>query len=148
MITLETLIEESKSDLEIDILTIGDQNGEIVNTQLMIGKWLEYQQIYKSKLLTMSIEYKKITGLRTLYYYGKLSDKEINNLGWEIHGNKISKSELMSWIDCDKYISEYKLKYEMTKQTLYLIDKTLDLLGDKRWSVKNLIDFKRFMEAS
>ena len=84
-------------------------------------------------------------GLRTLYYYGKLSDKELNKLGWEHHGFLIkSKTELAPFVDSDEILVPLKLKFEKLNQTLEFIDKTLDQINAKSWAIKNYIDWKKF----
>jgi hypothetical protein len=142
MTSLNELVQEAKKDLEINEL---DVDNTIVSTQLMIGKWLEYQQKYKDILIFESIEYRRMCGLRTLYYYGKLSDKELNKLGWEHHGFLIkSKTELAPFVDSDEIIVPLKLKFDKLNQTLEFIDKTLDQINAKSWAIKNYIDWKKF----
>ena len=62
---------------------------------------------------------------------------------------KILKADLHVWADSDLDIVKSKKSLIMLKQLIQLIDKTLDILIDqKKWTIKNYIDYKKFIEGN
>ena len=119
------------------------------HNQNLIGKWMTYQQVYQTKYQFLELDHKIVVAEKTKYYTGKLSEDEIISRGWEIEGTKILKADLHIWSDSDTEIIKSKKSLIMLKQIIILIDKTLDILIDqKKWTIKNYIDYKKFIEGN
>jgi len=145
-VKLAELTQESEKDIKIDYLKLAD---EIVHNQNLIGKWMTHQQVYEIKYQFLEIEHKKLLAIKTKYYTGKMSEDEIVARGWEIEGTKILKSDLNIWIDDDEEIIKSKKNLLILKQIITLIDKTIDILIDqKKWTIKNFIDYKKWLEGN
>lgn len=145
-VKLAELTQESEKDIKIDYLKLAD---EIVHNQNLIGKWMTHQQVYEIKYQFLEIEHKKLLAIKTKYYTGKMSEDEIMSRGWEIEGTKILKSDLNIWLDDDEEIIKSKKNLLILKQIITLIDKTIDILIDqKKWTIKNFIDYKKWLEGN
>lgn len=145
-VKLAELTQESEKDIKIDYLKLAD---EIVHNQNLIGKWMTHQQVYEIKYQFLEIEHKKLLAIKTKYYTGKMSEDEIVARGWEIEGTKILKSDLNIWLDDDEEIIKSKKNLLILKQIITLIDKTIDILIDqKKWTIKNFIDYKKWLEGN
>ena len=140
------LMKESETDIKINFLRLEE---ELPHNQNLIGKWMTYQQVYQTKYQFLELDHRIVVAEKTKYYTGKLSEDEILAKGWEIEGTKILKTDLHVWTDSDLDIVKSKKNLLILKQLIQLIDKTLDILIDqKKWTIKNYIDYKKFIEGN
>jgi|TARA_B100001093_G_scaffold264395_1_gene252811 hypothetical protein len=145
-VKLSEMLQEAEQDIKIDFLKLQD---ELVHNQNLIGKWMTHQQIYQTKYQFLELGYKQLLASKTKYYTGKMSEDEILSKGWEIEGTKILKADLNIWVDDDDEMIKSKKQLLLLKQIITLIDKTLDILIDqKKWTVKNYIDWKKWLEGN
>ena len=140
------LMKESEKDIKIDFLRLQE---ELPHNQNLIGKWMTYQQVYQTKYQFLELDHRIVVAEKTKYYTGKFSEDEIIARGWEVEGTKILKADLHVWADSDLDIVKSKKSLILLKQLIQLIDKTLDILIDqKKWTIKNYIDYKKFIEGN
>tara|TARA_R110002074_G_scaffold163476_4_gene322986 strand:- start:2212 stop:2667 length:456 start_codon:yes stop_codon:yes gene_type:complete len=145
-VKIAELMKESEIDIKINFLKLDE---ELPHNQNLIGKWMTYQQVYQTKYQFLELDHKIVVAEKTKYYTGKFSEDEIISRGWEVEGTKILKADLHVWSDSDKDIVKSKKNLIMLKQIITLIDKTLDILIDqKKWTIKNYIDYKKFIEGN
>ena len=140
------LMKESETDIKINFLRLEE---ELPHNQNLIGKWMTYQQVYQTKYQFLELDHRIVVAEKTKYYTGKFSEDEIIARGWEVEGTKILKADLHVWADSDLDIVKSKKSLILLKQLIQLIDKTLDILIDqKKWTIKNYIDYKKFIEGN
>jgi len=145
-VKMAELMKESEKDIKIDFLRLQE---ELPHNQNLIGKWMTYQQVYQTKYQFLELDHRIVVAEKTKYYTGKFSEDEIISRGWEVEGTKILKADLHVWADSDLDIVKSKKSLIMLKQLIQLIDKTLDILIDqKKWTIKNYIDYKKFIEGN
>ena len=145
-VKMAELMKESETDIKINFLRLEE---ELPHNQNLIGKWMTYQQVYQTKYQFLELDHRIVVAEKTKYYTGKLSEDEILAKGWEIEGTNILKADLHVWSDSDLDIVKSKKSLIMLKQLIQLIDKTLDILIDqKKWTIKNYIDYKKFIEGN
>ena len=110
---------------------------------------MTYQQVWETKYQFLDLEYRQLLASKTKYYTGKMSEDEIISKGWEIEGTKILKADLNIWVDDDNDMIKAKKKMLILKQIITIIDKTIDILVDqKKWTIKNFIDYKKWLEGN
>jgi len=145
-VKIAELMTESEKDIKINFLKLEE---ELPHNQNLIGKWMTYQQVYQTRYQFLELDHKIVVAEKTKYYTGKFSEDEIISRGWEVEGTKILKADLHIWSDSDAEIVKSKKSLIMLKQIITLIDKTLDILIDqKKWTIKNYIDYKKFIEGN
>lgn len=145
-VKLAELTQESEKDIKIDFLKLTE---ELAHNQNLIGKWMTYQQVWETKYQFLDLEYRQLLASKTKYYTGKMSEDEIISKGWGIEGTKILKTDLNIWIDDDNDMIKAKKKMLILKQIINIIDKTIDILVDqKKWTIKNFIDYKKWLEGN
>ena len=119
------------------------------NPVMTTSEWMTYQQVYQTKYQFLELDHRIVVAEKTKYYTGKFSEDEIIARGWEVEGTKILKADLHVWADSDLDIVKSKKSLILLKQLIQLIDKTLDILIDqKKWTIKNYIDYKKFIEGN
>ena len=140
------MTQESEKDIKIDFLKLTE---ELAHNQNLIGKRMTYQQVWETKYQFLDLEYRQLLASKTKYYTGKMSEDEIISKGWEIEGTKILKADLNIWVDDDNDMIKAKKKMLILKQIINIIDKTIDILVDqKKWTIKNFIDYKKWLEGN
>jgi hypothetical protein len=145
-VKLAELTQESEKDIKIDFLKLTE---ELAHNQNLIGKWMTYQQVWEIKYQFLDLEYRQLLASKTKYYTGKMSEDEIISKGWGIEGTKILKADLNIWVDDDNDMIKAKKKMLILKQIITIIDKTIDILVDqKKWTIKNFIDYKKWLEGN
>ena len=145
-VKLAELTQESEKDIKIDFLKLTE---ELAHNQNLIGKWMTYQQVWETKYQFLDLEYRQLLASKTKYYTGKMSEDEIISKGWGIEGTKILKADLNIWVEDDNDMIKAKKKMLILKQIITIIDKTIDILVDqKKWTIKNFIDYKKWLEGN
>ena len=145
-VKLAEFTQESEKDIKIDFLKLTE---ELAHNQNLIGKWMTYQQVWETKYQFLDLEYRQLLASKTKYYTGKMSEDEIISKGWGIEGTKILKADLNIWVDDDNDMIKAKKKMLLLKQIITIIDKTIDILVDqKKWTIKNFIDYKKWLEGN
>ena len=145
-VKLAELTQESEKDIKIDFLKLTE---ELAHNQNLIGKWMNYQQVWETKYQFLDLEYRQLLASKTKYYTGKMSEDEIISKGWGIEGTKILKADLNILVDDDNDMIKAKKKMLILKQIITIIDKTIDILVDqKKWTIKNFIDYKKWLEGN
>tara|TARA_B100000768_G_C11260363_1_gene368487 strand:- start:47 stop:502 length:456 start_codon:yes stop_codon:yes gene_type:complete len=145
-VKIAEMMQESEKDIKINFLKLEE---ELPHNQNLIGKWMTYQQVYQTRYQFLELDHKIVVAEKTKYYTGKYSEDEILEKGWAVEGTKILKADLHIWTDSDVEIVKSKKNLLLLKQIITLIDKTLDILIDqKKWTIKNYIDYKKFIEGN
>lgn len=141
---LKYLIEESKEDIQINFLELINELNRIPT---QVGKWLTYHQVQRQKMILIETDYKKMVALKTKFYMGKMDDDEREKYGWPLEGTKVLKADLHMWLDSDDELIKEKHKYKMQEQIVSFIETTINIIQDKKWSIKNYIEWKKWTEG-
>ena len=144
MIDLENILDMWKKDSEIDDIRLDEASKKGASLH---SKYLELLSIYKLQLRKKEAEFNVLLKNKWLWYNGKLSKDEIDNLGWEydaLNGLKILKGEMDHYYDTDPEIrkSEERLTYYRT-----VIDTLMDIISSLTWrhqNIKNIIEWRKF----
>jgi hypothetical protein len=142
---IHDLMEEAKKDLNIDITKVTE---EIINTSNIARKWLDLKTQQAAKINLLVADHKRLEAKKRKYYTGKYSDQEIIALGWELNGNKILKGDVQLWLDDDDDIITSQNKLAHQKEIQNYIESVISQIDQKRWTLKNYIDYKRFLEGN
>lgn len=148
MLNLEDILKMWAKDSEIDDIRLDDASK---NTAKLHAKYLEMLSISKLQIRRKELEFKTLLKNKWLWYNGKLSKTEIDNLGWEydaLNGLKILKGEMDYYYDADPHIQEAQARIDYLKT---LIDTLEEIINNIRWrhsTIKNMIDWRRFESGS
>lgn len=148
MLNLEDILKMWAKDSEIDDIRLDDASK---NTAKLHAKYLEMLSISKLQMRRKELEFKTLLKNKWLWYNGKLSKTEIDNLGWEydaLNGLKILKGEMDYYYDADPHIQEAQARIDYLKT---LIDTLEEIINNIRWrhsTIKNMIDWRRFESGS
>lgn len=134
---IETLWEQ---DSKIDRT---DLDNESLKIPMLHSKYYKIYLREKIQLKSEELEYKQFYKLKHEYYNGKLSQQELNDLGWEPF-QFVLKNDLQVYIDADKDVITRLLKLQVQREKVELLENIIKTLNGRGFLIKNAIDFIRF----
>jgi len=144
MIDLENILDMWKKDSEIDDIRLDEASKKGASLH---SKYLELLSIYKLQLRKKEAEFNVLLKNKWLWYNGKLSKDEIDNLGWEydaLNGLKILKGEMDYYYNSDPHIQNSKNRIDYIKTTIDTLEEIINTLRWRHSTIKNMIDWRRF----
>ena len=113
--TLEQIHAMWQKDCRIDALAIDEASRQ---TPELHAKYLQLLSEFKLKLKQAEFKQKELMKYKWLWYNGKLSQEEIERLGWvpdPFDGLKILKGEMEHYVEADPELVESEAKIEYLK---------------------------------
>ena len=144
MLNLEDVLKMWAEDSPIDDIRLDEASK---NTAKLHAKYLEMLSVTKLQLKRRDMEFKVLLKNKWLWYNGKMSKDQIDQLGWEydaLNGLKILKGEMDYYYNADPHIQEAQAKIDYLKT---LIETLEEIINNIRWrhsTIKNMIDWRRF----
>ena len=132
-------------DCEIDDIELDSASLEVPKLHA------KYLDLLTSKmLLSKQYQMKYDTLLRDkwMWYNGKFSKDELKALGWEQFDLKIMKADLHYVFNADKDLQELKAKQEYIKITIDYLKDCMQNITWRHQTIKNTIDWRRFMAGN
>ena len=142
--TLDQILEMWKKDSVIDDIRLDEASKD---GAALHSKYLELLSINKLQLKRRDAEFKILLKNKWLWYNGKLTKDQIDQLGWEydaLNGLKILKGEMDYYYDADPHIQEANARIDYLKT---MIDTLEEIISNIRWrhsTIKNMIDWRKF----
>lgn len=138
---IEALWEQ---DIKIDRTELDTESLKIPSLH---GKYYKIYLREKVQLKAEEQSYKQYHKLKHEYYTGKLSQSELNELGWEPF-QFVLKNDLQVYMDADKDLCERLLKLSVQKEKVQYLEDIIKTLNTRGFLIKNAIDFIRFTSGS
>jgi hypothetical protein len=146
--TLDQILEMWKKDSVIDDIRLDEASKD---GAALHSKYLELLSINRLQLKRRDAEFKILLKNKWLWYNGKLTKDQIDQLGWEydaLNGLKILKGEMDYYYDADPHIQEANARIDYLKT---MIDTLEEIISNIRWrhsTIKNMIDWRKFESGS
>ena len=144
MLQLDEIIEMWKKDSVIDEMNLDEASLKSANLH---SKYLEMISIYKLQLKKREADFKVLLKNKWLWYNGKMSKDQIDDLGWEydaLNGLKVMKGDMDYYYDSDPHIQEAQAKIEYIKTIIETLKEIMDNIKWRHQSIKNAIDWRKF----
>lgn len=144
MLQLDEIIEMWKKDSAIDEMNLDEAS---LKSAKLHSKYLEMISIYRLQLKKREADFKILLKNKWLWYNGKMSKDQIDDLGWEydaLNGLKVMKGDMDYYYDSDPHIQEAQAKIEYIKT---IIDTLKEIMENIKWrhqSIKNAIEWRKF----
>jgi hypothetical protein len=93
------------------------------------------------------MEFKVLLKKKWLWYNGKLTKDQIDELGWEydaLNGLKVLKGEMDYYYNSDPHIQEAEARIEYIKTIKETLEEIINNIRWRHSSIKNAIDWRRF----
>lgn len=135
--------ECSINDIELDVTSL--------DVPRLHAKYSEYLTDWKLVEKRLNLKYKELLKNKWLWYNGKLSQQEIDDLGWSydpFNGLKIMKGDFNYFFESDKDLQEMRGKMDTAKVTIEYLIEIIDMLKWRHQTIKNIIEWRKFMAGA
>ena len=133
-----------KKDSTIDELNLDESSRESAKLH---GKYLELLSVNRMKLKKAEMDFKVILKNKFLHYNGKLSQMEIEDLGWDydpLNGLTILKGDMDKFYDSDPIIQEQQAKIQYLEEVCATLKEILENVKWRHQNIKNMIEWRKF----
>ncbi len=144
MLQLENILELWNKDCKIDRLKLDDASLE---TPKPHSKYLQLNAIVKLQHKKLDLKYKTLLKHKFLWYNGKLSKSQIDDLGWgydPLNGLKILKTDMDKYYDSDIDIQSMQLQLFELKTVLDTLEEIINNVKWRHSTIKNAIEWRKF----
>tara|TARA_R100000773_G_C4178707_1_gene89316 strand:+ start:202 stop:645 length:444 start_codon:yes stop_codon:yes gene_type:complete len=142
--TLEQILEQWETDSKLPNSNLDEVSRQ---TPALHAKYLALLTNAKLKLKKQEMNQKSLLKDKWLWYNGKMSQEQIDKLGWSydpLDGLKIMKGEMDYYYDSDKEIQESELKIQYLKTMIDTLNEIVNNLNWRHQTVGNMIRWKVF----
>jgi|SRR6056300_509126 hypothetical protein len=141
---LKTILEEWKEDSQLESNYLDESSRQ---TPFLHSKYLELLSNTKLQLRQAEYKQKALMKKKWLWYNGKLSRDEIEEMGWNpdpFDGLKILKGEMEHYVNADPELVESQAKIDYLTTTIDTLKEILSHITWRHQTIKNMIDWRKF----
>ena len=142
--TLDDIYEMWKRDSQIDEMHLDTAS---MDGAKLHSKYIELHSNAKLQLRKRELDFKVLLKQKWLWYNGKLSKAQIDELGWSydpLDGLKILKGEMDYYYDSDIHIQEAQARIELLKVQIDTLKEILENIKWRHQTIKNMIEWRKF----
>ena len=118
------------------------------HTPSLHSKYLQYWSTAKLELKRAEFEQKKILKEKWLYYNGKMDQKTLESKGWDpdpFDGLKILKNDMEVFYNSDQDLTKLKAQIDYLQETVEYVKRCMDNITWRHQTIKNTIEWRKFM---
>jgi hypothetical protein len=141
---LNKILEEWKEDSQLESNYL-DESSRL--TPFLHSKYLELLSNAKLQLKQAEYKQKSLMKKKWLWYNGKLSQQEVEELGWDpdpFDGLKILKGEMEHYVNADPELVESQAKIDYLTTVIDTLKEILSHITWRHQTIKNMIDWRKF----
>lgn len=139
--TLDQLMEEWRKDAPVDSTELGVASLKVPELH---SKYLKIFFEERRKLKAMEFQSKELFLQKYEYYNGKLSEDELEKLGWEPFMKRLMKNEVDLYLESDTHIIQSNIKLVNQKEKLSFLEEVIKNINQRNFQIKNAIEWKKF----
>jgi len=140
--TLEELQEAIDKDLKINDTEL---DLESLKTPALHNKYLKHLNNYKLLLSRAETEYSTMKREKWEYYTGKAPAEVYALKPFDL---KILKTDIDKYLESDIDLQKLKQKVSYLQTTVDYLDRTIRLISNRGFTIKNAIDWRRFTSGA
>ena len=138
---LEEIQEFWNADREIDITELANESVRIPQIH---DKYLKIYIDERIRLKGLQFELTKLVRLKTDYYAGKLTQEELEKLGWEQFLNRLLKNEISTYIEAEEDVIKSKKNIVLIEEKCYYLDSIIKMISNRGFQIKSAIDWIKY----
>ena len=138
---LEEIQEFWNADREIDITELANESVRIPQIH---DKYLKIYIDERIRLKGLQFELTKLVRLKTDYYAGKLTQEELEKLGWEQFLERLLKNEISTYIEADDDIIKLKKNIVLLEEKIHYLDSIIKMISNRGFQIKSAIDWIKY----
>ncbi len=138
---LEEIQEFWNADREIDITELANESVRIPQIH---DKYLKIYIDERIRLKGLQFELTKLVRLKTDYYAGKLTQEELEKLGWEQFLQRLLKNEISTYIEADEDVIKTKKNIVLIEEKCHYLDSIIKMISNRGFQIKSAIDWIKY----
>ena len=136
--TLEELQAQAEKYLMIDDTQL---DVESLNSPILHAKYLKHFSTYSLMLTKAKSEYSVLYKNKWLFYTGKADPEEYKETNFEL---KVLRQDVDKYIKSDPEVNKLEQKVTYIQTTVNYLERTLKLISNRTFTIKNAVDWKKF----
>ena len=141
--------DDIKRMIEKDIVMDSSElEREAIKTPQLHGKYLNILTDEKLLLSKCDSDFKRLKIKKWLYYTGKMSEEELNEIGWEPFELNILKTDIDKFLDSDEDLIKMKDKIYFSQEKVNYLEATLKMISNRQWLIREAIDWIKFTHGT
>ena len=145
---LDEIKEMWSKDCEIDDI---ERDKSSLEVPKLHAKYSELLTDSIVQLRNLQLKNKLLMKDKWLWFNGKLDEARIKELGWQddpFDGLKIMKSDMQVFFDADKDIIKLKAQLDYHQEKIEFIKRCMDNITWRHQTIKNTIEWRKFMAGA
>ena len=138
---LEEIQEFWNADREIDITELANESVRIPQIH---DKYLKIYIDERIRLKGLQFELTKLVRLKRDYYAGKLTQEELEKLGWEQFLQRLLKNEISTYIEADEDVIKTKKNIVLIEEKCHYLDSIIKMISNRGFQIKSAIDWIKY----
>ena len=146
--TLDELKSEWKTDCEIDDIELDKSSLQLPSLH---AKYSEYLTDAVVRQKNLQLSYSILLKDKWLWFNGKMDEDRIQELGWEtdpFDGLKIMKNDMQIFFNADKDLQKLNAQTEYLKIQVDFLKRCMENITWRHQTIKNTIDWRKFMAGA
>lgn len=124
-----------------------DLDRESLNIPQLHNKYLMFLMDEKLILKKYESDLKVLSKNKWLFYSGKMSQEQLDKLGWEPFDLALLRQDLDKFIDSDSEVIELTNKFELQKEKVNYLENVIKIISNKAWNIRSAIDWIKFTQG-
>ena len=140
---LENLKAEVKKDLTIDKT---DLASESIRIPQIHNKYLNFLMNDRLLLSKFDSDLVKLRHKKWLYYTGKMSQEELDELGWDPFDLTVLKTDIDKFVNADDDVILLQHKVVLLREKVNYLEGVMKAINNLNWNIRSAIDWMRMTE--
>tara|TARA_Y100000004_G_C8825870_1_gene373990 strand:- start:230 stop:667 length:438 start_codon:yes stop_codon:yes gene_type:complete len=140
---LENLKAEVKKDLTIDKT---DLASESIRIPQIHNKYLNFLMNDRLSLSKFDSDLVKLRHKKWLYYTGKMSQEELDELGWDPFDLTVLKTDIDKFVNADDDVILLQHKVVLLREKVNYLEGVMKAINNLNWNIRSAIDWMRMTE--
>ena len=119
--------------------------GELTNIAYLHGKYFRFLNSERSKLSKLESSKKKLLRLKRIYYAGRMSKEECDQLGYPLFQLKLSTAkEIEIFIDGDDEMIELDELIKECEERIQYLTSIITIVNSRGYHINTLVEYEKF----
>lgn len=138
---LKLMIEQ---DMKIDSTSL---DRESLNIPQLHNKYLCMMMDEKLILKKYESDIAILKKNKWLYYSGKMSEEQLERLGWEAFDLAILRQDIDRFLDSDQDVISLSNKVDLQKEKINYLENIIKSISNRIWNIRAAIDWHKFTQG-
>lgn len=141
---LEDIRAAVEKDIAIDKTELGDESANIPQLH---NKYLNMFHDERLMLQKLTANYKMLRKTKWEWMTGKLSQEQLEQLGWEPFQTRIMRQDLQLYMDADPQLNETESRIALQQEKVDYLESVLKGISQRHWVIRNALEWRKFTQG-